>query len=605
MLNYLCKYICYLQNKKNCAKLLKIDFTKEYKIIFAGGLKMKVKEKMVEFLDDLEIQIRLDQELYNSISSTGLNIKGLKEDILKREIVIPVIGPFSAGKSSLINSFLGTDYLPVGITPETSLATELRYSENERIECISPKDFSKPDVYSLSDFEKIKEKANTYEYMVVYLNNSNLKKIQHIVLVDMPGFESPLDIHNKAIVNYIEKGIFYIVVISVESGTLPRSLLNRLKGLESLQRDFEVILNKVNLKPESDVQQIADKIQKDIEDYLSVNKKVYFAGENGGQTLEKILLSLNTDNLIKKMYLPELKYITFQVVDTIETMISSLQKTVEQNEEEIKALEKEIDYLIKERNNKVQEIENRYSNASVNNILSSIERELISQKEYLAKIAVSAPDRFSKAVNDIVVNVLSLEVPNMISQIGSQIIDDVGVHLRSIHNSPDIRTMIPSQWIENTASQLKDSFLLSLTRFTGKYATQFAMAGSLLAVTTNILTPIAGIVVFIVPYIVQSVLSKYAEKKQEEKAKSAIMTQVIPTIKLELRPKLTEVINNEIRKLTMEVINEFENMLKLKKESIEQAQKTLKEKSGEISAKISKYQNIKQNIIDSYNKYLS
>ena len=562
------------------------------------------KEKLLEFLTNLEVQIKSDEELYNSISVMDLNIQELKKDILNREIIIPVIGPFSAGKSSLINSFLGSDYLPVGITPETSLATEIRYSENERIECIKPGNPDKPDIYILSDFEKIKEKAQMYEYMIVYLNNPNLKKIQPVVLVDMPGFESPLDVHNKAIINYIEKGIFYIVVVSVESGTLPRSLLNRLKGLLSLNRDFELILTKVNLKPESDVLQIAEKIKKDVEDYLGLSKKIYLAGENGGNTLDEILTSLNTDKILKDIYLPSLKYITFQVIDTIETLISSLQKSVELNENDIKALEEEIENLHREKHKKVEEIKNKYSIANVNKVLSSLEKELLNQVDFLAQVAVTNPDKFSKIVNDMVINVLSQEVPDMISKISSEIIDDVSGYLKSTQSFPDLSRIIPSDWNDNLASQLKQSFLLLLKKPIEKYKNPYMFTTSILAIITNLLAPVLEVLIVALPYLIQRLLLPYVETKQKEKARSLIISQVIPTLKAQLRPKLIEFLNEEIKNLTTEVMNEFEKMLKAKKESIEQAQKTLKEKKEEISAKISKYQAIKQNIIDSYNRYV-
>ncbi len=46
----------------------------------------------------------------------------------KKQLVIPIVGNFSAGKSTLLNRFLGSSVLPTGITPETSLATELHYT---------------------------------------------------------------------------------------------------------------------------------------------------------------------------------------------------------------------------------------------------------------------------------------------------------------------------------------------------------------------------------------------------------------------------------------------------------------------------------------------
>ena len=50
-------------------------------------------------------------------------------------IKVPIVGDFSAGKSSLINCLLGRNgLLPVDITPETAVAYELYYSTTEKVE---------------------------------------------------------------------------------------------------------------------------------------------------------------------------------------------------------------------------------------------------------------------------------------------------------------------------------------------------------------------------------------------------------------------------------------------------------------------------------------
>ena len=57
----------------------------------------------------------------------------LQNDIEHTELLVPVIGAFSAGKSSLLNAFLGENVLGIGLTPETELATELRYSNDPHL----------------------------------------------------------------------------------------------------------------------------------------------------------------------------------------------------------------------------------------------------------------------------------------------------------------------------------------------------------------------------------------------------------------------------------------------------------------------------------------
>lgn len=122
------------------------------------------------------------------------------------------MGNFSAGKSTLLNRFLEKSVLPTAITPETSLATELHYSANERIEAFSNND-EKTESFELNEqsFEVIKENAAKYSYLKVYLNNESLKNSAPLVFVDMPGFDSPISSHTHAILEYLERGVHFVI----------------------------------------------------------------------------------------------------------------------------------------------------------------------------------------------------------------------------------------------------------------------------------------------------------------------------------------------------------------------------------------------------------
>jgi len=61
---------------------------------------LQVQEKYLEYLEEL------DNELSKNNKSNQSEY--LKQKIKKFDLVIPVVGAFSAGKSSLINSFLVT-----------------------------------------------------------------------------------------------------------------------------------------------------------------------------------------------------------------------------------------------------------------------------------------------------------------------------------------------------------------------------------------------------------------------------------------------------------------------------------------------------------------
>ncbi|OOR98286.1 hypothetical protein B0186_09520 [Canicola haemoglobinophilus] len=199
------------------------------------------------------IQKKEDGQAFSQIEK----LKSLQQKIKSTELIVPIVGGFSAGKSSLINSFLGGNILPIGIQPETALPAELRYSTTDYIEAVTAN--NRIDKYNLTDFDVIKQKIKSeeYRYLKIYLNNQNLKDIQPLVLVDMPGYSSPVQGHNSVIMDYTAKGIFFIFLSSVETqGTLQGNILDELSIINGINKGFSFCLSKTNLKAPSQVEEI-------------------------------------------------------------------------------------------------------------------------------------------------------------------------------------------------------------------------------------------------------------------------------------------------------------------------------------------------------------
>ena len=160
------------------------------------------KDRFLSYLQELK-------ELFSKANFEVDLIENIQKQIEDLELIVPVVGGFSAGKSSLINSFVGSEILPVKITPETALSTELRYSNKNYIEAIK-KDNS-IETFDISLMSEIKNNARNYQYIKLYLNNQNLKDIEPLILVDMPGFDSPIELHNQAIMNFLNKGVYFMM----------------------------------------------------------------------------------------------------------------------------------------------------------------------------------------------------------------------------------------------------------------------------------------------------------------------------------------------------------------------------------------------------------
>nr|WP_244660437.1 dynamin family protein [Helicobacter pylori] len=169
---------------------------------------LRAQTNFVEFLEQV-LEVLKEVEIDKTECST------LLASVQKQQLVIPVVGNFSAGKSTLLNRFLEKSVLPTGITPETSLATELHYSANERIEAFSNND-EKTESFELNEqsFEAIKEneifKLNLIYKMITLLLYQKSTKLTlknvlffikaHILFSILPSFFLKALIHDLILI---------------------------------------------------------------------------------------------------------------------------------------------------------------------------------------------------------------------------------------------------------------------------------------------------------------------------------------------------------------------------------------------------------------------
>lgn len=105
------------------------------------------------------------------------------------EVRTPLIGAFSSGKSSLINALLGESILSTDITPETAIPAEIRYADTPYYRGCLPDG----QQFALA-VEDMKENNLSHlqskGWIEIGLPAPVLRSLPHIVLVDMPGWDS-------------------------------------------------------------------------------------------------------------------------------------------------------------------------------------------------------------------------------------------------------------------------------------------------------------------------------------------------------------------------------------------------------------------------------
>ncbi|GAA7517148.1 hypothetical protein JP0011_07040 [Helicobacter pylori] len=347
---------------------------------------VKFLEQVLEVLKEVEID------------KTECSI--LLESIQKQQLVIPIVGNFSTGKSTLLNRFLEKSVLPTAITPETSLATELHYSANERIEAFSNND-EKAESFELNEqsFEVIKENAPKYSYLKVYLNNEALKNSAPLVFVDMPGFDSPISGHTHAILEYLERGVHFVILTSVEESNLTKRMVRELKNLLEFDKGLSFILSKTHLRTPSQVEEISHYIQDQIQDHLDLTTHLIYSDKDNNALLE-VVGKIDAEKLFSSLYLERLKFLNSRLQNSLKSVIEGFDYSKEKALEEIKALDLGVKGIEKTYEKLRANLEEEYSSVAVGSVVKKVIKDVREQKPYLASL-INKPDELNSEIKSI------------------------------------------------------------------------------------------------------------------------------------------------------------------------------------------------------------
>ena len=557
---------------------------------------IKRQRDFLEYLNKLE-GIIADANLENS------KIENLKKQITETELLVPVVGAFSAGKSSIINSFLKDDILPVGITPETALATELRASQSNYIEAVKQDDIS--DRYKITQMEEIKNKAKNYKYLKLFLNNESLKKIEPLIIVDMPGFDSPLELHNQAILNYLNRGVFFIVVNSVEDGCLQRSIIRELHNIVEFGKGFCFCLSKINLRSASEVEEVKKRIEEQLKDEFEFNDNIELLDDSAGENLNKLLSQIDVDKLFEKIFIDNLKSLYFQIESNINVKIATLSNSKEDAHNAINELKETLNKIIKKKEEMITDVKNRYSNVAVEHIITSVANEIIANQENLLQLAIHNPDAFSRELNEIIKSRLIIEIKDKLDEISDDILKEFHLELSNLSSNLS-NFSLDAEWCKKLTDSTKiiiESIQNRLGKFSetlsGKRGQIYKVVATILGLTTNILNPILEIALFFLPDLISLFTSKYNENKQKDVIMQKLQSEIIPSLKVKLRSKLPEIFNEQLNKLITSISEQFEHELRTKgqeiKKSMEEKESTISNIDDEIS-KLIKIRDMAQNL---------
>ena len=258
-------------------------------------------------------------------------------------IKVPLVGVFSAGKSSLLNVFTEkVGMLPVDTMPETAVAYELYYGLNESVELY--RNGEKIDSKPLADIKQLDTKPG--DIAKVYCTSEPIKKLQErgIILVDMPGIGSGLERHDAAIFNYINSGTAFVLIVDAEQGSLRGSTMTFMEELSQYNMHPAILISKIDKKTDSEVKAIKEYIEYQLSKLGSTDSFVgtVCSVNNDLNGFTTYLESLNPEALVREKLNKKFRYIVNSVIEQINLRIQIKDKDIADVEGKIKQFEAEI-----------------------------------------------------------------------------------------------------------------------------------------------------------------------------------------------------------------------------------------------------------------------
>lgn len=182
-----------------------------------------------------------------------------------REFIVPVplVGAFSAGKSSLINALIGSPVFSTNIDPETAIPAEVCHGDTESLTGCLP-DGSRIPLDRETVRENRLEALQNGGWVEAVLPVSQLASLSHLRLVDMPGWDSGVKAHSAAIDNYALRSLAYGVVVSADEGNLRESIRKALKELAVRDMPVFAIVSKADKKLPEEVDAIVAQVRQEI-----------------------------------------------------------------------------------------------------------------------------------------------------------------------------------------------------------------------------------------------------------------------------------------------------------------------------------------------------
>lgn len=221
-------------------------------------------------MEHIEFLKEVAQELGQQNILNSLNAIQERASQQNANLLIPLVGEFSSGKTTLLNALTDSKKLETATKPTTATIYEIHFGCNK---CEANVVLSDGQVAHFDDLGELKNDQLS-DAQIVTVFDTSMKVPSSTILVDTPGLSSPVVKHRQVLVDFLPSADAILLVVDINQ-QVTRSLTDFIDMIKLSKRPVYIVLTKSDTKSVSEIeaakQYIADNCKLPVQQVVVVS----------------------------------------------------------------------------------------------------------------------------------------------------------------------------------------------------------------------------------------------------------------------------------------------------------------------------------------------
>ena len=284
---------------------------------------------------------------------------GSEMEMDNASLMLPLVGEFSSGKTTLINAVTDCKSLETASKPTTAVIYQIFFGQEKSGAIIVDKEGNQKEI---DDIASLKNEELQHNAEVVQIFDTCDKIPASTILVDTPGLSSLDRSHRDALNEFLPNADAILLVTDVNQG-MTKSLTDFIKQNSISKRPIYLIITKSDTKTDNEVRDVKEYIKSNTE--LNIKKIITVsAQDNKLDEFYNLLTEIDRDKMaiLKTVNEQRIKNIAKMLSQRIDDLLTastdddSLSKAINDEKRNLEKLQRNIEKLINDTRYGIEEL---------------------------------------------------------------------------------------------------------------------------------------------------------------------------------------------------------------------------------------------------------